>query len=221
MIESRLWLDAAKGLLRGADDKIVHKGCGDRPSLYIKNDEDRWWAYCHRCRDKGFVMRSNQRIKQKVAEKTGWYPEMLVPFIDAVNEDAYKFRVMFQRLGYLTKYASLLKFSPDTQRVYLPDASDSYLGIDATGQANARFYSPTKRNMATFDVGTTKPLIISASVEEYLEYVSLGLPAMLVLNRAAEKAALAELSRVYQTHSNVYLGAYIKASYRKDLRPFL
>ena len=218
-IPDRLWLVQAQGLLPGADDKIMHKGCGDRPSLFIKNDDDKYWAYCHRCRGTGFKDKQVPRIKQKVSAKTGWMPEKLEPLILAIVEQPYNFRDLLERFG-LAHYVTLLRFSPDTKRVYFPDESESYLGLDATFKANARFYSPVKRNLCYYFKSGPGVLVVTGRLADYLDAVYRGCDAILVMNVAAEKAALAALIERADQYSAVNL-RNLRPAFVRDVRPFI
>ena len=216
-IEPRLWLAQAKSLPVGHDDKIIHKGCGDRPSLFIKNDDDKYWCFCHRCHGGGFHDKTLQRVKQRLAPKTGWVPEDIIPLVDAVVSEPYNFRDIFERYR-ISPYVSILRFARDTKRIYLPDSSGSLMGLDATGQAIARFYSPHKRSLAVFYGDNPGSLVVTGSIEEYLARCKLGESAILVMNRAAEKAALAELSK--GEYTSLHEGKYLKDRFARDLRMF-
>ncbi|QQM15458.1 putative DNA primase [Kosakonia virus Kc318] len=216
-IEKRLWLAQAKSLPVGCDDKIIHKGCGERPSLFIKNDDDKYWCFCHRCHGGDFQPKVMQRVKQKLAPKTGWVPEDIIPLIDAVVSEPYNFREIFERYR-ISSYVSILRFARDTKRIYLPDSSGSLLGLDATGQAIARFYSPHKRSLAVFYGDDSPGLLVTGSIEEYLGRCKSNASSILVMNRAAEKAALAELSKGRYLH--LYEGKFLKDRFIRDLRMF-
>lgn len=219
-IPERLWLAQAQGLLPGADDKIIHMGCGDRPSMFIKNDDDKYWAYCHRCRGTGFKDKQVPRIKQKLATKTGWKPEKLMPLVHAIVDEPYNFRDLLSRFN-LAPYITLLKFSPDTMRVYFPDDSESYLGLDATFKANARFYSPVKRNMCKRIKNRSGNLYLTSHLDVYLEHCANSHDVILVMNRRAEVSALAEVSRIGGEYENVVLGKSLRKEFRQDLYPFI
>lgn len=218
-IEARLWLSQARLLAVGDSDKIMHKGCGDRPSLFIKNDADKFWCFCHRCHGQGFVEKANQRVKQKLPTKTGWAPEKMVPLIEAIVSEPYNFRDLFERHG-IAPFVTMCRFSPDTRRVYFPDDSGSLLGLDATMQANARFYSPYKRSLAVYARNTDGALHITGSLKEYLESVQRGMNAVLVMNGAGEKAALAVVATTYQDYGTITLGSYLRDNFIRDLKPF-
>lgn len=216
-IEKRLWLPQARLLPVGHDDKIIHKGCGDRPSLFIKNDDDKYWCFCHRCHGGDFMPKTLQRVKQKLAPKTGWVPEDIIPLMDAVVSEPYNFREIFERYR-ISPYVSILRFARDTKRIYLPDSSGSLMGLDATGQAIARFYSPHKRNLAVFYGDNPGSLVVTGGIEEYLTRCKANESAILVMNRAAEKAALAELSK--GSYTNLVEGRFLKDGFKRDLRMF-
>ena len=218
-IEPRLWLAQAQALLPGADDKIMHKGCGDRPSLFIKNDDDRYWAWCHRCRRPGLKLKQVPRIKQKLATKTCWMPETMQPIVQAIVEQPYNFRDLFKRFD-LAAYITLLKFSPETKRVYFPDDSGSYLGLDATFLANARFYSPVQRNLAIRIQRSAGTLLITGSLAGYLAQVASGGDAILVMNRAAEKAALAGLVNYMDLYDR-FTFMQVREQFRRECSPFV
>ena len=218
-IPHRLWLAQAQALLPGADDKIIHKGCGDRPSLFIKNDADRYWCFCHRCRSDGFKSKEVPRIKQKLATKTGWKPDTMQPIVQAVVEQPYNFRELFQRFE-LAPFVSLLKFSPETKRVYFPDESASYLGLDATFLANARFYSPVRRNLAVHIQGGSRYLYVTSSLATYLEAVHTGASAILSMNKEADKMAVSLVATYAEQYERVFL-LKIGDELRRNLQPFI
>lgn len=217
-IEKRLWLSKAQGLLPGDSDKIVHAGCGNRPSLFIKNDDDRYWCYCHRCRGDGFHLKQNPRIKQKLSSKTGWFPKEIVPIVQAVVDEPYNFRELFERFE-IAPYVSLLTYSPDTKRVYFPDSSGSYLGLDATFLANARFYSPVRRNLAVSIQGAGSNLYITNNLAAYLEAVHYGDSAILTMNKKADAATVALVANHACTNRVVLLR--VSDLLRRDLAPFI
>lgn len=219
-IEDRLWLPTARRLGVGQSDKIMHKGCGNRPSLFVKNDPDKFWCYCHRCHGGGHKEKVNQRVKQTLATKTGWKPEVLIPLVEAIVSQPYNFHDILARFR-IAPYVSSLTFSPDTKRIYFPDDSGSLLGLDATGLANARFYSPTKRNLATKHVPGAVSLFITDSLERYLESVRGGFgDTILVMNREGSKAALADVSEHYQRYTTVELQGRLSSQFIRDLRIF-
>lgn len=218
-IEKRLWLPQAMGLLPNADDKIIHKGCGDRPSLFIKNDPDKYWCWCHRCHSGGWYDKEVPRIKQKMSIKTGWMPEEMIPVIQAVVEQPYNFRDLFDRFN-LAPYVTLLQFSPDTKRIYFPDESKSYLGLDATFKANARFYSPLGRNLCVSSKGNDGRLLVTSNLVGYLESVRTGTSSILVMNSGGERSALALLSEHADSYTDVKLDR-LRPAFVRDVKPFL
>ncbi|QOC54398.1 putative DNA primase [Aeromonas phage Atoyac15] len=189
-LEERHWLPMARLLGMGEDEKIIHVGCGDRPSLYIKHDEDGLWAYCHRCRASGNYSKTFQRIKTKAPEKTGWFPKSTMPFINAVIDNPAQFADVLKR-NHLAPFISMLTYSPDTMRVYLPDTSGNMLGLDVTGAASARWYSPTRSAMAC-SLGST-PVRICRLLEDYLTAVRSGQAALITYNANGQRSAIAWL----------------------------
>ncbi|AKQ07708.1 DNA primase [Yersinia phage vB_YenP_ISAO8] len=192
-LEDREWLPWAKLLGHNEDDKIIHNGCGTRPSLYIKNEADGLWAYCHRCRRSGNYSKTYQRIKVKAPEKTGWFPKTTMPFINAVAESPAQFASVLATMR-LSKYVSLLTYSPDTMRVYLPDVTKQWLGLDVTGAATARWYSPTRKAVAVWH-GTSPVMSVRVChrLEDYLQSVRNGEPALITFNPGGRKFAIAWL----------------------------
>lgn len=174
-LEDREFLTIAKGLMIGEVTKVIHKGCGARPALHIANEADRWWAYCHKCRRSGSVTKTLQRIKVKAPDKTGWVPAGLVPAADHIAKLAENYRLP----EWVWEHITVLQYAPDTQRIYLPDASGSLWGYDATGAANARLYSPYKRPIAYYQ-GIGDEVFITASISRYLRLVRERHPAYLV-----------------------------------------
>lgn len=220
-IEYRLWLEQAKSLPVGSDAKIIHKGCGSRESLFIKNEEDSWWCFCHRCKGSGRKDKTLQRVKMKLPSKTGWKPDKLIPLVEAVASEPYNFSELFRRFG-LAPYTSLLTFSPDTRRIYFPDDSGSLVGLDATFEATARFYSPYKRGLATWFNPASNRLVVVAHVTDYLAAVHAGMSAVWITNGAGAKAALAEVSNNCTTHTHIYtVGIKRDGPIYRDFKPFL
>lgn len=187
-LETRHWLPYAEMLAAGESDKVPHVGCGDRPSLFVMNDFDSYWAYCHRCRCSGRVDKQYQRIKMKAPDKTGWYPKEIQPFIKAVVGNPRQFSDMLKRTG-LAKYVTLLDYSADTMRVYFPDDSGNYLGLDVTGQAQARWYAPTKCAVMYHKGGPE--VYVTQSILNYLEAVRAGHSVAYASNPKGRKALVA------------------------------
>ncbi|CCI88398.2 hypothetical protein BN110_028_1 [Yersinia phage phiR8-01] len=191
-LEDRHWLPMAKSLGVGEDTKIIHSGCGNRPSLYIKHDADSLWAYCHRCRASGNEGKTFQRIKVKAPEKSGWFPKETLPLLDAVVLNPYQFSAILSMPG-IAKHISLLSYSADTMRVYLPDMSSNYLGLDVTGAATARWYAPTRRACVVWQGLNTSSLMIVSRVSDYLLNVRAGNSVCWALNPSGRKAVIAWL----------------------------
>ncbi|QYW05804.1 putative DNA primase [Vibrio phage vB_VpaP_G1] len=191
-LENRHWLPYAQLLAAGESDKVPHVGCGDRPSLFVINDADSYWAYCHRCRCSGRVDKQYQRIKMKAPDKTGWYPKEIIPFMKAVVDNPRQYTDMLKRTG-LATYVTLLRYSADTMRVYFPDDSGNYLGLDVTGQATARWYAPTKR--AVMYVNGDSTVVVTQSILTYLEAVRAGHSAAYASNQQGRKALYAWIAR--------------------------
>lgn len=176
-LEDREFLTIAKGLMIGEVTKVIHKGCGARPALHIANEADRWWAYCHKCRRSGSVNKTLQRIKVKAPDKTGWVPAVLKPAQDFINEI-----VLNDRLPeWVWENITVLKYAPDTKRIYLPDGAGHLWGYDATGAATARLYSPYKRPGAVWmPAADSDSVFITSSITRYLNHVRDGARVYLV-----------------------------------------
>lgn len=191
-IEERLWLDIAKRLPVGDNIKVIHKGCGQRESLFIKNEADSWWCFCHRCGGTSRIDKTYQRIVMKAPAQTGWFPKAVEPFMDALVKNPRQFAEAVKRFG-LARHVSRLEFSPDTMRVYLPDESGNRLGLDVTGGATVRWYSPTKTAYATAGQCDSAVLVTRNHIK-YLDSVASGRRACLVMNRPGERACAAYLA---------------------------
>ncbi|AOT25379.1 DNA primase [Pectobacterium phage PP2] len=218
-IEDRLWLPQARSLPLGGSTKVIHNGCGKRPSMFVKNDPDKYWCYCHRCHGGGHYPKEQQRVKMKLTPKTGWVPQEQVPLLSAIVKEPHNFTELFSRYP-ISRYVSILTFSPDTRRIYFPDESGSKMGLDVTGQANARMYSPYKHNMAVYTGGVEDQLVISGNLSEYLSLVYRNMACILVYSRNAEKPALAALSLVYENYSRIVTGLGLTDNFKRDIRPF-
>lgn len=189
-LEPRHWLGFAKTLGVGQSDKIVHVGCGTRPSLHVQNDADRYWAYCHRCRKSGNQDKvGNVRIKQKVAEKTGWIPKQRKKLGDVLLNDPHMFREFIARNGWVAGNLSLLMFDEETKRVYLPDCAGNFLGLDSTGAAQARWYSPVKHYWSCVRVDDSTTAVVTDNPATYLKAVRDNMCAFYVVRPDAQLVA--------------------------------
>lgn len=218
-IEERLWLPQARILPIGGDGKIIHRGCGTRPSLFIKNDPDKYWCFCHRCHGRGHAVKGHPRVKMKLPTKTGWVPQEQIPLLSAIVKEPYNFTELFSRFP-ISRYVSILTFSPDTKRIYFPDESGSLMGLDITGQANARMYSPYKHNMAVYTGGSEVRLVITGNLVEYLAMVYQKHACILVYSSNGEKPALAALSLIYGNYASIVTGLGLSDKFKRDIRPF-
>lgn len=219
MIEHRLFVSVAQGLPIGTSTKVVHKGCPrtKREALYVANEADAYWCYCHGCGDTGHYQKVMQRIKVKAPEKTGWVPDDLACFGDADMTKLPSLR--FLEIDWVAQCFTLLKYSHKTKRIYLPDDSKSYLGMDTTGAANARWYSPRYRKLAMSMRGRIPEIHITAFVDDYLAAVRLNKNAVLCMDKAAEKHALAELSKIELINYKVtYNKRYLSKDFLLNLR---
>lgn len=164
MIDQRLWLHLAKSLPVGQSGKYRHEGCGDRESLHVANEGDRYWCYCHRCRDSGQLSKDCPTLVRKVPKETGYIPKRLLP--------AHRFPEVMETILFrnLSRWVSQLWYAPDTQRLYLPDDSASYTGFDTTRKAIALVYSPTDRYIAYTDGDDTLPMLITDDMHAYLSH---------------------------------------------------
>src|SRR5699024_8603718 len=56
------WLDEAKRLPVGAVTRVQHKRDGSRrPNLVIGHEPDKYWAYCHACKEGGVHTKEHVR----------------------------------------------------------------------------------------------------------------------------------------------------------------
>lgn len=211
------YLHIAKGLAHGESTKVIHEGCGNRPSMHVSNEHDRWWAYCHRCGCPGTVYKEQQRLAVRAPVKTGYIPHDTVGVINAIVQAPYKFKDVIKRHN-LAPFISRLTYSDTTERIYFPDETDSYLGLDITGKAIAKFYSPHKRSLSAVLSGPSGGLFITGWLDEYLLAISVGKRAILVMNSAGEKAALALVTRLEDTHAEM---KGLRPAFLKDIKQLL
>lgn len=215
-LEERQWLRFAKMLGEGEGDKIIHVGCGQRPSMFIKNEPEGWWAYCHRCRGTGRVSKTHQRIKKTAPPKTGWVPKQKVELMDAIVKEPLDFRDALRRYG-LGPYVTLLHYSEDTGRIYFPDDSGNNLGLDATGTANARWYSPSGCMLLYNKGGRHAHFLVTNSVPDYLDACRKGSPAALPMNRKGQEAALAEVVRRKAKGHTIKITGYLPKQFIRNI----
>ena len=189
-LEPRHWLPFAKMLGVNESDKIVHVGCGTRPSLYIQNDADRYWAYCHRCHKSGNQDKvGNVRIKQKVPVLSGWFPKQRVKLADVIVKEPHLFHEFLARNGWVAGNLSQLMYDKETKRVYLPDCAGHFLGIDVTGSAQARWYSPVKHYWSCVRVDDSTTVVVTDNPATYLKAVRDNMCAFYVVRSDAHLVA--------------------------------
>lgn len=222
MIPKEEWLQRAKGIPVGTTDKVIHGfGCrSKRPAMSIYNDGDKWSCWCFACHDGGFENKQRPQLVQ-VKQKTGWVPNDIIPLTQAVASAPTEFRDIISMDKSLVNHITLLGASTSTGRIYYPDDTESFLGLDYTGKANARMYSPYGRKVAGWwpSADYIGPVLFTGYSDEYLLRVSEGSAAFLVLDWAGLNHALATLFK-YLPHSDIKMGNGLSKRMQTEINPF-
>ncbi len=171
------WLDYAKLLPTGQSRRANHD-CrhGGKLSLVYGNNSKGWWVRCYRCGFKDFRSKEHVVYAPPISAQVKT-PTDLVPITQLITERPYLMRKALEQHG-LLPHLTVLTASPAYGRIYLPDTSESYCGLDYTGTAYAWWHSPTGSTLALWD--NPGPLQIFAEAGPYLEAVRAGECAMFV-----------------------------------------
>lgn len=142
-LDPATWLPQAKALAVGQTKKVRHT-CGKREAMTVGNEQGHYWAFCFRCGCGGRHDKASASIGQpKPKVQTGRVPTD-VRSLTVSDLVGHKGLAECLDRHSLVRYLTLLRISPSTGRLYLPDAGKFWYGLDYTGAANARWYSPLK-----------------------------------------------------------------------------
>lgn len=164
------WLDRAKRLPVGQKRRAYHdcKAGATKSNFEYGNEPEFLWAKCHRC---GFSKRHDKThvqysppVRRQVSTPTD-----LTPLIELVAKYPYQLRKVLEQQG-LLPYLSQLKGSHEFGRLYLPDDSASYCGLDFSGDAYAFWHSPHGHNLA-YTHGT-HDLFVYGTAADYMHHLS-------------------------------------------------
>lgn len=170
------FLSYAKSLRVGATAKFRHT-CGSRESMVVANTAVDYWAYCHRCH------RSGRLSKQYNFNPVPTPPVPRHPPTDLRKLTPQDFKEFGQRrLAYdrwLVNHISLLEYSPQFKRVYMPSSKPEWLGYDVTGQAQASWYATCGRPiLGVLETECLDVIRFVDNAEDYLKYYRTGLPVV-------------------------------------------
>jgi hypothetical protein len=120
----------------------------------------------------------------------------------------------------LLPYLSKLRASEVYGRIYLPDDSGSYCGLDFTGNQFIPWRSPLKHSMATKH-NHSHVLEISATAAEYMEDLACGASAAVVFGADAPTISALITHVVARQYTEVRINHHPSAErLRKELRTF-
>src|SRR5699024_1624698 len=138
------WLDEAKRLPVGAVTRVQHKRDGSRrPNLVIGHEPDKYWAYCHACKEGGVHTKEHVRWGERAPAESR---RRDIPD-DLVGEDKWDASTRSMIEGFLlSKGVSLsmitgtVAYSPTRKRVFIrPMLWSGYTSRDLTGRSAAKW----------------------------------------------------------------------------------
>lgn len=165
------FLDKAKSIPIGQERRAVHKRCSKgsaKPSLIIRNEPGCYSAKCYRCNGVGYVPKTHTAYTPAVRKQIN-PPTDVAPLVSLIAKHPHTLQAVLER-EQLLPHLSLLTGSEQFGRVYFPDDSGSFCGLDFTGTAYAWWHSPYGHTLA-YMRRDSDVLYIYNEAHEYLEGV--------------------------------------------------
>lgn len=171
------WPELAKRLPIGQKRRTFHS-CQrnfNKTALEYGRGPDYVWAKCHRC---GYSQKRDltHAVYVPPAEVQVKVPTDVVPITEVIAKQPRLLLPVLEREN-LMPHLSLLTASPTYGRLYLPDDTGSYCGLDYTGRQFIPWRSPHKHSLAMKVYGPyddNHTLSIYAEAADYLTAVRGG-----------------------------------------------
>lgn len=143
LVQKEHWLKAAKRLPVGATDRIYH-GAEKRPNLVIRNQQDKYTAYCHHCHQGDVLYKDAVRIQAETpVEKSKRGIPDLVPADLWTPEEELKIKKFLvskdMAMGFFGWSMRPLLNRADNRLVFR--TPDQIVGRDLTGRAPAKWFT--------------------------------------------------------------------------------
>lgn len=157
------WLDSAKRVPKGQQRRIQHKHERGQ-DLVVGNTNDRWWAYCQRCKAGGVEMKTHVLTVQKelptsrelslpndMRQLEQWEPEIqtaIVKFLVSKGVDVHMFP------------PKSLHYSPSRGRLFVTNPM-GWMGRDLTGKSPQKWLTYNRQHYltGTDPIGTVAVLV--------------------------------------------------------------
>ncbi|WXX18590.1 hypothetical protein ROV85_40 [Pantoea phage ROV85] len=172
------WPELAKRLPVGQKRRTFHS-CSrsfNKTNFEYGRAPDYIWCKCHRC---GYSQKRDltHAVYVPPAEIQVKVPTDIVPITEVIAKQPRLLLPVLERQN-LMPHLSLLTASPSYGRLYLPDDTGSYCGLDYTGRQFIPWRSPHKHSLAMKvsprGDAETNCLWIYGEVDEYLQQVRDG-----------------------------------------------
>lgn len=208
------WLDLAKKCPIGQARRVYH-GAETRPNLIVRNEADRWSAYCHRCHKGGSVRKELVNLagaQQAKAPKLSLDPGRLVSILDAIEgKSRLEYEVVkrcilhWQEKGVsqdVLAWANPHWSQQDQRIVYM--TQQGMLGRDLTGKSPAKWCSYDRQQrfavggnylLQGADIALTEDFYSACKITHYTDCIGV---AMLGTSLAVELTSeLIQAERVF------------------------
>lgn len=133
------------------------------------------WCHCHRCGHADFQPLNHAPYIPPATEQVR-VPTDIVPITEVIAKQPGLLLPVLER-EHLLPHLSVLTASPTYGRIYLPDDTGSYCGLDYTGRQFIQWRSPHKHNLAMKVWGAyddSHCLWVYGEVADYLQQVRDG-----------------------------------------------
>ncbi|MGG4739354.1 hypothetical protein ACLPAF_02515 [Proteus mirabilis] len=142
------WPELAKRLPIGQKRRTFHS-CShsfSKTNFEYGRDGDGIWCKCHRCGYSKKYPLNHAPYVEPVKEQVK-VPTDVVPLTEVIAKQPRLLLPALERNG-LMPHISILKASPTYGRIYLPDDTGSFCGLDFTGRQFIPWRSPHKHSLA-------------------------------------------------------------------------
>lgn len=138
------------------------------------------WCHCHRCGHSDFKPTNHAPYVPPAKEQVK-VPTDVVPLTEVIAKQPGLLLPCLEKYG-LLPHLSVLTASPTYGRIYLPDDSASFCGLDYTGRQFIPWRSPHNHSMAVTIVPPRPDLVVEqgndiwvyGDAADYLEHVRQG-----------------------------------------------
>jgi len=209
------WLQAAKGCAIGSSRRIRHKH-ERTEALTVGNTEDRWWAYCQRCKSGAVEMKSHVMLgtsapltSTKLTHPTDALPLRLLKAYEQQHIASFLAKKNMD-MSYLTGIP--VTWSPSRQRLLL-DTPSGLMGRDTTERSEQKWLTYDHQHWITdrMDATLSDVLLVEdcfswAKVSYACPHVSVFCTLGTLIHDALFLHLLQHNKRVYSFYDGDYAG---------------